>query len=145
MSSFAKPVSSAPSPVAASRVSGGARSVASLDGGPISELFGQGGIRGEADNQNFENFNDDGRRRDRGREQPTTLKLQGTSRSFTMLFEENTAEDLSVSTGNREYGGRTRKPAFQAYMNFATSLYDNNTRAIKGESNVRGGSMNIAM
>ncbi|WP_069185682.1 hypothetical protein [Candidatus Terasakiella magnetica] len=147
MSSVTKPVAASTSPVASSRSGNSARQVASQSG-LVSELFAQTGVKGEEENKGFDNFNQGQQHRNNSHEQPHTLKLHGTSRTFAMLFEESQHEANALSEEgyyDEENSATSGKPAFQAYMARATSTYETSTRAISGELKVRGGSLNIAM
>lgn len=148
MSSVTKPVQASTSPVAASRTGNSSRQVSSQYG-PVSELYAQAGVKGDEDNRGYENFNQGSDHRNPSHEQPQTLKLHGTSRTFAMLYEEaqhefniSNEEDGYYSGDENQISG---KPAFQAYMERATNTYDLSTRAINGELKNRGGSLNIAM
>jgi hypothetical protein len=147
MSSVTKPITAGSSPVASSRAGGSTRQVASQYGA-VSELYAQTGVRGEDENRSFEDFNQGSGSRNSSHEQPHTLKLHGTSRTFAMLFEEaqhefDSGRDEDAYFGEQSVSGS--KPAFLAYMERATSTYDTSTRAINGEYRNRGGSINIAM
>ncbi len=147
MSSVTKPIAAGSTPVATSRAGGSTRQVASQYG-TVSELYAQSGVRGEDENRSFEDFNQGSGGRGSSHEQPQTLKLHGTSRTFAMLFEEaqhelNAGPDEDSYFGEQSMSGK--KPAFLAYMERATSTYDTSTRAINGELKNRGGSINIAM
>ncbi|MDV7338789.1 hypothetical protein RYZ26_04230 [Terasakiella sp. A23] len=148
MSSVTKPIAASTSPVTTSRAGNAARQVSSQYGA-VSELFAQTGVRGEDENRGFEGYDQGQGHRNPSHEQPQTLKLHGTSRTFAMLFEEAQDEYKSVNDDGGYYdsdgvnGGG--KPAFQAYMAKATSTYDLSTRAINGETKNRGGSLNVAL
>jgi hypothetical protein len=149
MSSVTKPTAASTSPVASSRAGNSARQVAS-NYGPVSELYAQTGVRSEDENRGFEDFNQGSGGRNPSHEQPQTLKLHGTSRTFAMLFEEASQEFNAVNEDEGYYGeefyASSGKPAFQAYMERATTTYETSTKAISGElKNSRGGSINIAM
>lgn len=145
MSSVTKTVSASTSPVTTSRPGSGARQVSSQFGA-VSELYAQTGVRGEEENRGFDGFDQRQGQHNPSHEQPQTLKLHGTSRTFAMLFEDvreeygNVANDGNIA--GQGYGGA--KPAFQAYMARATATYDTNTRAVSGEGKSRGGSLNVA-
>jgi len=146
MSSVSKPVAASTSPVTTSRPGSSSRQVSSQYGA-VSELFAQTGVKGEEDNRGFDGYDQNQGRRNPSHEQPPTLKLHGTSRTFAMLFEDSVDDYSNANNQGSAYGqdyGRSNKPAFQAYMNQATSTYDLNTRAINGETRNRGGSLNIA-
>jgi len=144
MSSVTKPIAASTSPVTSSRPGSNSRQIASHYGA-VSELFGQTGVKSEGESPSFEDFGN-GSGRNPSHEQPQTLKLHGTSRSFAMLFEEASAEQTSLSDSFfGEEGAPSGKPAFQSYMAHATHVYDQSTRAINGESRNRGGSLNLAM
>ena len=148
MSSVTKPLAASTSPVSSSRLASNSRQVSS-NYGSVSELYAQTGVSGEGEQPGFDEFgqSNDGRSRNRY-EQPQTLKLHGTSRTFAMLFEE-TNEGYRAANDDAYYdadgGPAGGKPAFQAYMANATSTYDLSTRVISGENKNRGGSINIAM
>ncbi|WP_135078090.1 hypothetical protein [Terasakiella sp. SH-1] len=143
MSSVTKPIAASTSPVASSRAGSSVRQVASQFGA-VSELYAQSGVRGDDENRNLDDFNGKGQQQQR-HEQPHTLKLHGTSRTFAMLFEDSQQGSSVGEDGYVGDGTGTGKPAFQAYMERATSTYDLSTRAVNGELKVRGGSLNIAM
>ncbi|NVK18202.1 MAG: hypothetical protein HWE30_05875 [Methylocystaceae bacterium] len=147
MSSVTKPIAASTSPVTSSRPGSSSRQVSSQYGA-VSELYAQTGVKGEEDNRGFDGYDQNQGQRNPSHEQPPTLKLHGTSRTFAMLFED-TVDDYSSSAGEgngyeQAYAGGN-KPAFQAYMSRATSTYDLNTRAINGETKYRGGSLNVAL
>lgn len=144
MSSVTKPIAASTSPVTSSRPAGSSRQIASQYG-PVSELYGQTGVKSEGENPGFDDFGH-GQRHNQSHEQPQTLKLHGTSRTFAMLFEDANTEETSLNDNYfGEEGAPTGKPAFQSYMAHATTVYDQSTRSINGEGRSRGGSLNLAM
>lgn len=151
MSSVTKPVTTTTTSVASSRPAGGsARQISSSNYGAISELAAQTGVRSEDESRSFENYNQGQGDRHQEREQPRTLKLNGTSRTFALLFEDTQQDyDTGDSDGAGQYNedgfAKPAQPAFQAYMERATSTYDTSIRAVNGEWKSRGGSLNIAM
>jgi len=152
MSSVTKPIASGSSAVPSSRPAGGsARQVSSSQFNSVSELYAQTGVRGEDESRSFENFNQSNHgEQNQSQRQPHTLKLQGTSRTFAMLFEDAQSDyNRSGFDDDGDYGAdpfaKPAKPAFQAYMERATSTYELSTRAINGETKNRGGSINLAM
>jgi hypothetical protein len=144
MSSVTKPVSASTSPIAPSRSGGSTRQVSSQYGA-VSELFAQTGVKGEGQQPGFEDFGHGGGR-NHSHEQPHTLKLHGTSRTFAMLFEEANTEQTSLGDNFfGEEGAPTGKPAFQSYMNHATSVYEQSTQSIITRGKIRGNSLNLAL
>lgn len=144
MSSVTKPIAASTSPVSSSRPGSNSRQIASQYGA-VSELFSQTGVKSEGESPSFEDFGS-GSNRNPSHEQPQTLKLHGTSRTFAMLFEEANTEQTSLNDNFfGEEGAPTGKPAFRSYMNHATNIYDQSTRAINGEPRNRGDSLNLAM
>ncbi|WP_417821101.1 hypothetical protein [Terasakiella sp.] len=150
MSSVAKPIASGNTSVPSSRPAGGsARQISSSQYNSVSELYAQAGVRGEDESRSFENYSQGQGQQNQSQQQPHTLKLHGTSRTFAMLFEDAQSDydagNLGESSYNADPFARPGKPAFQAYMERATSTYELSTRAIKGELKNRGGSINLAM
>ncbi|NVJ91548.1 MAG: hypothetical protein HWE34_07810 [Methylocystaceae bacterium] len=148
MSSVTKPIAASTSPVTTSRPGSGARQVSSQYG-EVSELYAQAGVRGDEENRGFDGYGQGSGQRDQSHEQPRTLKLHGTSRTFAMLFEDAQSDYAASGDESSFYESdgslTTGKPAFQAYMSKATSVYDLSTRAINGETRNRGKSLNVAM
>lgn len=151
MSSVTKPVTTTTTSVASSRPAGGsARQISASQYGTVSELVAQTGVRSEDESRSFENFNQGQGEHHQEREQPRTLKLNGTSRTFALLFEDT---QQGYSSGDADGAGqydddgfsKPAQPAFQAYMERATSTYDSSIRAVNGEWKSRGGSLNLAM
>lgn len=148
MSSVTKPLAASTSPVTSSSRPGSNSRLVSSSFGSVSELAAQAGVNGEGEQPGFEEFGSGNGRHESGQQQPKTLKLLGTSRTFAMLFEETSDDYYAANDGVGAFGtegGTSGKPAFQAYMTNATSTYDLSTRVINGETKNRGGSLNIAM
>lgn len=145
MSSVTKPLSATASPVQSTRPGSSARAVASQYGS-VSEIYAQAGVKGEDERPGYEDFNHNQGNQQQTREQPQTLKLLGTSRTFAMLYEEANSENGYTSSAQGEDGQFVSgRPAFQAYMNMATSTYDRSTSAVNGEYRNLGKSLNLAM
>ncbi len=150
MSSVTKPIAASTSPVTSSSRPGSNSRLVSSSHASVSELLAQTGVNGEGEQPGFDEFGSgDGHHQNGSQHQPNTLKLLGTSRTFAMLFEETTEDFYAANDDSGFYdndGNLTGgKPAFQAYMNNATSTYDLSTRVVAGETKNRGGSVNIAM
>jgi len=149
MSSVTKPVAASTSPVTSSRPGAGSARQVSSQYGAVSELFAQSGVRGEDESRGFEDFNQGKGDRNPAHDQPPTLKLHGTSRTFAMLFEDVRDEYGSGGSDDGYFGEDAAvgggRPAFQAYMAKATNTYDLSTRVVSGDTKNRGGSLNIAM
>lgn len=150
MSSVTKPIAASnTSPVTSTRSGSTSARQISSSYGAVSELYAQTGVRSEDEPRDFDDFNNHSGQRNPSHDQPQTLKLHGTSRTFAMLFEaqqdeySDAADDRYIDANGFETSGN--KPAFQAYMAKATSTYETSSRAVNGEWKSRGGSLNVAL
>jgi len=131
------------SPVAAPRGTGaGARQPLA----PVSELNSQAGVSYQQQQNDFSNFSDGGSKRRSYQEQPTVLKLSGTSRTFAMLFEQaNDRYSFDDDDDFSAHGDSGGTPTFPAYVSYATERYDLANSAVSGENRQRGKSFNFSM
>lgn len=113
---------------------------------PITEAQAQTSVAYQQRENDFSNFGEGGSKKRGYQEQPTVLKLSGTSRTFAMLFEQaNERYSFEDDEGFEDFEDSGSTPAFSAYVSYATNRYDLANSAVSGESRSRGRSFNFSL